>query len=705
MIIHSANLSIERSADLPESTFKIKASAKAFKILSDGLYSNKPLAVIREYFCNAVDAHVAAGKQDTAIEVHLPNEFEPFFGVKDFGIGMSHEDVLNVYTTYFESTKNASNDQIGGLGIGGKAFFCYADSFSIISRFNGVKRTYTAFINEHGLPSIALLGEEATDESNGLEVQGAVSPSDFSTFAANARKFFARVSPAPIFKGNSGFTPNGISFSPDLAGNGWRVRTDDGENAHAIMGVVAYPIDVDYSRLSALQAAMTNLPLDIDFGIGEIEVAASREKLSFTPQSIVNLAAKLDSIRQEIADKISKRFDDCSNRWSAKTLLRKLYNGELSKFRSLLGKDGVMWKGEKLLLSPEDLDGVAEISDFVVFSRNYRGKVSKMQPHKRAVDACDEAVIYINDLALGTISRVRYLFNTNHDIRNKKVVVITPRTMQDVPAIMAAMGREGDTLPLTSSLAKPPRNSVGVTEKGKAKVLKFDAEDQHNYAANAWELPDESFDVEDGGIYVELERYDICGKKPREYFQEFLRDLPILGIDLSTLEVYGFKKGVVSKAQANPKWVHLTDYLKKEVEARIAKKAVAVQLADHDQVETVETTYKWLEKFIKALDKMGVNSVFADIASKIKTLKTNAATLKRAETWRAMANAYGVQIQQAQATHNIIADLDDVVKIAPMMKVVVKAIDETGHWQIEPFLKEFLPTIVDHLREKGLTNP
>ena len=53
--------------------FRIRNSAKAFSILSSGLYANKVRAIIREYSCNAVDSHVEAGRADTPFDVHLPN--------------------------------------------------------------------------------------------------------------------------------------------------------------------------------------------------------------------------------------------------------------------------------------------------------------------------------------------------------------------------------------------------------------------------------------------------------------------------------------------------------------------------------------------------------------------------------------------------------------------------------------------------------
>ena len=51
------------------SAFTIRTSAKAFKVLSDNLYSDKITAVIRELSCNAYDSHVQAGKKDALIRV------------------------------------------------------------------------------------------------------------------------------------------------------------------------------------------------------------------------------------------------------------------------------------------------------------------------------------------------------------------------------------------------------------------------------------------------------------------------------------------------------------------------------------------------------------------------------------------------------------------------------------------------------------
>ena len=132
MIISENKQDVTVNGSFKTSGFKIQASSKAFDILSSNIYQNKVRAVVREISCNAVDAHTAAGNPDP-IKVHLPTTLEPHFSVRDFGIGLSDEDVREIFTTYFCSTKTSSNDFVGALGLGSKSPFCLVDSFTVTS--------------------------------------------------------------------------------------------------------------------------------------------------------------------------------------------------------------------------------------------------------------------------------------------------------------------------------------------------------------------------------------------------------------------------------------------------------------------------------------------------------------------------------------------------------------------------------------------
>lgn len=58
MRVQTGQRMIMRGGDVEqEHNFTIKASAKAFSILAGNLYSDKPLAIVRELSANAYDSH------------------------------------------------------------------------------------------------------------------------------------------------------------------------------------------------------------------------------------------------------------------------------------------------------------------------------------------------------------------------------------------------------------------------------------------------------------------------------------------------------------------------------------------------------------------------------------------------------------------------------------------------------------------------
>ena len=70
-------------------SFTIVNSEFAFKILSNGLYSRKIEAVIRELSTNAADEHIFAGKREVPFEVILPSYTGSIFSIRDFGNGLN----------------------------------------------------------------------------------------------------------------------------------------------------------------------------------------------------------------------------------------------------------------------------------------------------------------------------------------------------------------------------------------------------------------------------------------------------------------------------------------------------------------------------------------------------------------------------------------------------------------------------------------
>ena len=311
--------------------FRIRNSAKAFNILSSGLYANKIRAIVREYSCNAIDSHTEANKLDTPFDVHLPNTLEPWFAVRDYGVGLDEKQVRDIFTTYFESTKNNTDELIGGLGLGSKSAFSYTDNFTIVAVKGGVKRVFTAFINEHGVPSIAPMGEEATTEPNGVEIRFAVEDSyDFRKFQEEARHVYKHFKLRPVVSGGIGeFTFIDPSYEDRDIIPGVHANERGYGYSYAIMGNIEYPLDVPANMDLGGVGHLLRCGLTIEFAIGELDIQASREGLSYIPETVAAIKAKLEAVNSVLADRVAEEVANVKNKWEKAYILEKKLNSEL----------------------------------------------------------------------------------------------------------------------------------------------------------------------------------------------------------------------------------------------------------------------------------------------------------------------------------------------------------------------------------------
>lgn len=174
--------------------YSIKNSEKMFRILSSQLYSNPIRAIVRELSTNACDAHILSKRIDEQFDVTLPSSFASQFIVRDYGPGLTHDQVSNIFTTYGESTKEHTNDFNGALGLGSKSPFGYTSTYSVRSYINGKVTTYTMYMVD-GLPQFSQGETVATTAPNGLEIIVPVKMDDVQRFrneAAAVLPYFER---------------------------------------------------------------------------------------------------------------------------------------------------------------------------------------------------------------------------------------------------------------------------------------------------------------------------------------------------------------------------------------------------------------------------------------------------------------------------------------------------------------------------------
>ena len=343
MQLHSENNQLVTNLQSKAQAFTIHASPKAFKVLSNNMYKDKIAAIIRELSCNALDSHIDAGNPDPFV-VHLPSTFEPYFAVEDFGTGMTPEQIADLYTGYFASSKSQRNDQIGALGLGSKSPFAYTDMFTIDSVKDGIKATYSAFVNPEGFPTYLPVKSEPSSQHNGVRITFPVPEVDFREFAEKAARIFWAFDRKPIVTGSvrayNEYLRDDQSAIVTMSGTGWKFykRYPDYLNrkfayeggALVRMGNILYPIRslAEEAQFKDVEVFLKNA-LVIDMPLGSCDIAPSREELSYDQLTKDNILERLIDIRKELEDNFSKQVASAETVWIAAKSVKEFYSSFL----------------------------------------------------------------------------------------------------------------------------------------------------------------------------------------------------------------------------------------------------------------------------------------------------------------------------------------------------------------------------------------
>lgn len=591
--------------------FRIRNSAKAFKILSDGLYSNKIRAIIRELSCNAVDSHVAAGKTDVPFVVHLPTLLEPWFSVQDFGTGLDHDQVTNIYTTYFESTKTDSNDFIGALGLGSKSPFSYTENFTVTAVKNGMKRIYSAFINEMGVPSIAEMTSELTDDPNGVEVKFSVNDKyDYDSFRHEAHHVFKWFKNPPTITGAK-FTCEAVEYKEKNIAPGVHQRTDT-YHSFALMGNISYPLN----KMSEPQkhfgdlAELLNCGLVIEFGIGELDFAASREELSFVPLTIRSIKKKLEELNGVLATHFAAKADAITDEWARASFLysesrSKLYSAAVKKYvadTKFPLYDPNAYHGKKTFVYdvPDLTARELHIGAFQIYNGSFRGKIGKNSRHAGAsnfvetmnIPVDDDVVFVLNDLKTGCEARARYHFTKS----GKSVSVYHISHKSDDLTV-----RQAEYDKLLKELHNPPTVfKASVLDKKEPKKrqplsnsgIMTMVEKQHTgyyrryMKEYTWTQYSPELDDNTKYYYVCLSNYDPETPDGTQFNANHLRHLmDTCGVaEIGNITIFGVRKNRIKDIKDLPNWIWIEEKVKEEVakipDSKITS-LVSEQMLDH----------------------------------------------------------------------------------------------------------------------------
>lgn len=158
------NKNLTTSGSMASSQLKIRPE-DAFKIASQLISQyTSPATPVREIIVNGIEANLEA-KSDrpvkVEIEAHISDTEENLLGsygrnrvydsgvvtITDFGNGMTEEFCTEKFTSLGFSTKDSSDDSVGGFGIGSKSVAAYAKNAVWNTTNNGTTTTVVMSVN------------------------------------------------------------------------------------------------------------------------------------------------------------------------------------------------------------------------------------------------------------------------------------------------------------------------------------------------------------------------------------------------------------------------------------------------------------------------------------------------------------------------------------------------------------------------------
>lgn len=560
------------------SSFTIAATGKAFRILSDSLYSDKIGSIIRELSCNAYDSHIAANKHNVPFEVHLPSNNECWFSITDFGTGITDSDIKEIYTRYFSSTKTQSNEFIGQLGLGSKSPFCYTDEFTVESRVNGTERKYRMYFDKGDIPRVEFLFEK-NDVSlvNGLTIKFNVDRNDVSRFNDRAAHIFSWFKVLPTFIGNSK-----IEIESNLLNqksNDWFINKNQ-ESAIALMGNVAYPISADsIEDITDVERDLLSMPIVMIYEIGELEISASRENLSYNKKTQKNLKVKCQQIINELRHQYDAEIKKCKTEWEARRFYYSQF-GWKSQYRTQLQgifkNYDLIWKNDIKIntgVKSTDLKNLYtnQYGRYVYYGKAEKSSLKKFD-YKNLINfsfLCDDShLIIFNDCKTGGASRIlqwaKTIKNINFTVFNKP--------------------EQGDWNDLLDLLGNPPIiTTSSMTEVKRLPAVKYNmmAYSGESYYKSIW--TNVNIDLSLGGFWIETNNKVPQYNNKNINLRDILRLASTLNLVDEKVTIYSPRGAVKNKISKLDNWVNIIDFIKNIITRSLADKEI------FDKLETVNS--------------------------------------------------------------------------------------------------------------------
>ncbi len=545
------------------------------KILRDDMYSDKIMAVVREYCTNASDANLVYAKEkgikQKPVLLTIPTALNPVFKVRDFGHGMTKEDVLTNYFKYGKSTKRGRDQVNGFFGIGCKVGWAYGDTFLVHSYNGGFKRTYAATLGSDPAGESYLISEIPSKET-GMEIEINVKNSDIEIFKTKIKEVGKYLSITP--ETNCSFEIPSYKDEAEQLVEGVYIESNYSyaKEIFAVMGGVKYPVsqnlfhegvtlsDDEYRKIDKLFSKRLIIEFDIDKS--PLVMHPSREKISYEKQTYASLKSRLLDVCKKVASQEEFNFKNAKTAEEA----HRIYNN--SMFLDKKQK----WNGVEFDLVGSSLDCQQDVRKFMLDDGEVKGRlfnssrswINDTISTNHLSGGVLKIVVKKKDEKGALAPKARSIL-TEVDTKCNSVIFVDEDKMP--PSLSSARKVFKNSFLNFADVENKRPESTSQSSSGSVNRKRFNTKFQilrPSYVSsggtiwsNCWrESTDDCFGKEN--IYVEINR-----NKPVKYSADQINfTYNACSIIKRSFVIIGVKSSDVKSISKDKSWIELSDYIK-----------------------------------------------------------------------------------------------------------------------------------------------
>lgn len=641
-------------------------------ILRSQIYSDKLLAVIREYSTNAVDANIEAGK-DASINVQLPSLNDPTLSFRDYGYGLTDEEVCQLYVKYGASTKRNSNDYTGCLGIGCKAGFAYGDSFQVISYTTNKITTWLARIDESKRGTISMLNSiENTTGTTGTEVRVTIRKQDIDDCISKAKKFFKYWRTKPII--NCELPKLEMFESTD----DWAITKEsqrqyhyqNQRNAFVVMGNICYPLSADSANITGKGSALIKCSNVIFYApLGSLDIAANRESLEYTDRTRNALVAMSNNMLIDLASKLSKLIANEPSRINA-SIKSFHYDDDLPGGIIQQIKANAQWQGQELISTISLPKGHTAVRHFRK-KKSWRSEDYVFTKDKDISGFGLRANVTIcvhntDEIPLANATRRIRTLQANKGNNNEDTFVVIPEAALNNITPKLEYADYTDLIDITPMPANRTiiTKSDGTTET--VKPVRINVCHVKPATLKSERLTEEQdpvkCDITGKYVYVPLDRFDWQGHGDMlENLEDLQKAIKYICAEDKIPVINGVKKHYVKKVQDNDEWITLDAYYKLRLEEYAKEDKANYLFGSQLSSSYVDPMWNWqIVKYLETCDHPRIAKLAHIEDQRSKNITHGIRNVFR----------FGIHLKAVKQSEYFVQELDWLERNYPMLRLI-----------------------------------